>query len=71
MPHPFHWVPAEGARHATCDVRPCGCRFPVGTRVTTLCGAQVVADDGDLAWLWGTCPACNAVARRLAGVDRG
>jgi zinc finger protein len=64
--YPFHWVPADGLRHASLDERPCGCRYPTGTEVSTLCRREVVADDGELAWLWETCADCNAEAHRLA-----
>lgn len=66
MPHPFHWVPAEGERHASTDVRPPG-GYPTGTNVTTLCGQCLTAEDGVLPWLWTTCSSCNATARRMAG----
>lgn len=66
-PHPFHWVPAGGARHASTDAKETVGNYPTGTVVKTLCGDDVTADNGQLAWLWPTCPACNAEAHRLAG----
>ena len=47
-PHPFSWVPADGQRHATADVRPPG-GFSTGLVVETLCGQQVQADNSDMA----------------------
>lgn len=46
-----------------------GHHHPTGTEVTTLCGRQLAADNGELAWLWGTCPDCYTSACRAAGVD--
>ncbi|MCI2418758.1 hypothetical protein MOQ72_15055 [Saccharopolyspora sp. K220] len=66
----FHWVPADGQRHASTDERPCGCSYPTGTQVMTLCWREVVADNSELAWLWATCPDCDIEVRRLAGVAR-
>ncbi|WP_263254086.1 zinc finger protein [Saccharopolyspora rosea] len=66
-PHPFSWVPADGQRHATADVRPPG-GFSTGLVVETLCGQQVQADNSDMAWLWETCPTCNVRAHELAGI---
>lgn len=66
MPHPFHWVPADGKRHASTDTRPTG-GYPRGTHVRTLCGQQLDAEDGVLPWLWNTCSPCNTAARRLTG----
>ncbi|MDA3647990.1 hypothetical protein LZ318_22675 [Saccharopolyspora indica] len=68
-PHPFHWAPAAGQRHASADEHPPGAAvYPNGTEITTLCGLAVEADAGDMAWLWPTCVDCNAAARTLAGV---
>lgn len=65
-PHPFSWVPAEGKRHATTDAKP---RYGYrGTRVRTLCGRSVFAEDSDVAWLWPTWPGCNEGAHDLAEV---
>lgn len=65
--YPFHWVPAGGARHASTDARPDGAlAYPSGTGVRTLCGADLVADNSEVAWLWSTCADCNAAARRIA-----
>ncbi|MEV6234802.1 zinc finger protein [Saccharopolyspora shandongensis] len=66
--YPFHWVPAAGQRHASLDERPCGCSYPTGTQVLTLCLQQLSADDSELAWFWDTCSECNREARRLAGI---
>ncbi|MGI8308802.1 hypothetical protein [Saccharopolyspora hattusasensis] len=33
-----------------------------------MCGHQLIADNTELAWLWDTCPDCNAAAHVLAGV---
>lgn len=66
--HPFHWVPAAGARHASLDVRPDGAlAYPSGTGVQTLCGQRLTADNSELAWLWETCRGCDAEARRISG----
>lgn len=66
-PHPFHWVPAVGQRHASADEHPPGASiYPDGTKVTTLCERTVKAATGDIAWLWETCPDCNAAAHVLA-----
>ena len=67
MPHPFRWVPADRQRHASGDRRP-ALGYPTGTVVKTLCGHQLVADNGPGAWLWETCPECNEKAHGLAGV---
>ncbi|PRW62952.1 zinc finger protein [Actinopolyspora mortivallis] len=69
MSHPIAWVPAERARHASTDpVSRRGCReYPEGQRVTTLCGQTVEACEGELAWLWWTCPDCDDRARELVG----
>ncbi|PKW14139.1 zinc finger protein [Saccharopolyspora spinosa] len=66
-PYPFHWVPAEGARHAIADQRPAG-GWPEGETITVLCGSEVAADNSELAWLWDTCPDCNAGRTCLAEV---
>ncbi|MCI2424021.1 hypothetical protein MOQ72_42140 [Saccharopolyspora sp. K220] len=66
-PHPFHWVPAEGARHASVDERT-GSTYVDGTEVGTLCGHRLAADNSTPAWLWDTCPDCNVHAHALAGV---
>lgn len=63
--HPFHWVPAEGLRHASCDQRPKG-GYRSGQQVTTLCGRGMPAEAGDIAWLWETCRDCNHQAHRMA-----
>ncbi|WP_333777767.1 zinc finger protein [Saccharopolyspora oryzae] len=69
QPHPFHWVPAEGQRHASTDERPSGSSiYPDGIEVTTLCEQTVMASTGEMAWLWPTCPGCNAAARARAGL---
>lgn len=59
------WVPADGARHASIDTKPTG-GYPTGMCVQTLCGHQLIADNTELAWLWETCPDCNAQAHKLA-----
>ncbi|SFS71177.1 zinc finger protein [Saccharopolyspora flava] len=64
--HPFHWVPALGERHASTDPRPSG-GYPAGSTITTLCDRQMNAEVGEMAWLWTTCPACNAEAHRMVG----
>ncbi len=69
MPHPFTWVPAERARHASTDPKQKGRNYPTGTEVTTLCGQQVTADNSELAWFWPTCASCYAAARELAGIE--
>ncbi|MGJ7907328.1 hypothetical protein ACOQFL_12700 [Actinopolyspora sp. H202] len=52
MSHPFVWVPGGGARHASGDVVPLpGVEFPEGVAVSTLCGAEVSAETGEVAWL--------------------
>jgi zinc finger protein len=66
-PHPFHWVPADGRRHASADERP-GNTYADGTEVGTLCGRQLVADNSTVAWFWETCPDCDVRAHALAGV---
>ncbi|GAA0509907.1 hypothetical protein GCM10011581_42840 [Saccharopolyspora subtropica] len=63
--HPFHWVPAEGQRHASLDFRPGG-GYPTGMTVSTLCKQQLSADNSQLAWLWETCRDCNKEAHRIA-----
>ena len=63
--HPFHWVPAEGQRHASAGAQPPG-GYPSGASVRTLCEQELRADTGELAWLWGTCPPCNKQAHVLA-----
>lgn len=65
--HRFSWQPGDGARHATADERPDRGR-PVGTRISTLCGTQVLSDESVEAWLWVTCPRCNIEAHELAGI---
>ncbi|KAA5829203.1 hypothetical protein F1721_26420 [Saccharopolyspora hirsuta] len=68
-PHPFHWTPADGQRHASADAHPPGALvYPDGTEVTTLCERTVLAESGDMAWLWPTCADCNAAARALVGL---
>ncbi|WP_237710579.1 zinc finger protein [Saccharopolyspora spinosa] len=66
-PHPFSWVPAGGARHASAEDKPAG-GWPDGTVLTSLCDRQIQAASGELAWLWQTCPECAAAARVLAGL---
>lgn len=71
-PHPFHWVPADGRRHASTDEHPPGASmYPDGTTVTTLCDRTVSAETGEMAWLWRTCPKCHVAARALAGLSPG
>lgn len=68
-PHSFHWVPAACQRHASVDEHPPGASlYPDGITVTTLCGRLVQAENGEVAWLWDTCPDCCAAARILAGL---
>lgn len=64
--HSFHWVPADGKRHASRDKRPWGSAYPSGMRVNTLCRQEVVAEATAQAWLWGTCLDCNGEARKIA-----
>ncbi|MEV0704202.1 zinc finger protein [Saccharopolyspora sp. NPDC050389] len=64
--YPFHWVPAEGRRHASLDSRP-GVGYPTGMEVSTLCEQRLLAEDSELGWLWSTCGDCNAEAHRIAG----
>ncbi len=62
-----HWVPADGQRHASTDSKPVGCyAYPATWEVKTLCGLTVTAADGKPAWLWETCPTCNARAKERA-----
>lgn len=68
-PHPFHWVPADGRRHASTDEHPPGASiYPDGTETSTLCQRTVKADTSDTAWLWETCLDCNSAAHELAGL---
>ncbi|MDR7301001.1 zinc finger protein [Haloactinomyces albus] len=69
MPHPFTWVPADQARHASTDSTPNGHGYPTGTEVMTLCEQQLTADNSENAWFWGTCPDCNVAAHELTGVE--
>ncbi|WP_093420839.1 zinc finger protein [Saccharopolyspora flava] len=62
QPHPFHWVPASGRRHASRS------RVDDGATARMLCGEHVVASYSDTAWLWETCASCNITAHGLAGV---
>ncbi|MEV0085278.1 zinc finger protein [Saccharopolyspora sp. NPDC003752] len=69
QPHPFHWVPADGQRHASADKHPPGASiYPDGTEITTLCEQSLTAETSDTAWLWGTCPDCNAAVRTRVGL---
>ncbi|MEV4734695.1 zinc finger protein [Saccharopolyspora sp. NPDC049426] len=61
-PHPFHWVPADGQRHASHG------RVADGDSSRMLCGEYAVAFYGVTAWLWATCVTCNIAAHELAGV---
>ncbi|MDA3624906.1 hypothetical protein OU415_05625 [Saccharopolyspora sp. WRP15-2] len=63
--YPFHWVPAEGERHASLDSRPGG-GYPTGMEVSTLCRKQLSADNSEVGWLWSTCRDCNLTAHRMA-----
>ncbi|MBB5156409.1 zinc finger protein [Saccharopolyspora phatthalungensis] len=65
QPHPFHWVPADGKRHASTDPKPAK-GYPSGLVVATLCGHQLAAEKTDLAWLWETCRTCDDKAHALA-----
>ncbi|MGI8311086.1 zinc finger protein [Saccharopolyspora sp. ASAGF58] len=67
QPHPFHWAPADGKRHASTDPKPRK-GYPTGFVVATLCGYQLAVENTTLAWLWETCPDCNAAAHVLAEV---
>ncbi|WP_017976326.1 zinc finger protein [Actinopolyspora halophila] len=70
MSHPFVWVPGGGARHASGDVvPPPGVEFPEGVVVSTLCGVEVSAETGEVAWLWGTCRDCDERTRELVGLE--
>lgn len=62
QPHPFHWVPAGGRRHASQG------RVDEGEAAQMLCGEHVVASYADTAWLWETCSPCNIAAHELAGL---
>ena len=62
QPHPFHWVPAGGQRHAS------HARVAAGDAAAMLCGERVVATYSATAWLWHTCENCNQSAHELAGV---
>ncbi|GAB3688012.1 zinc finger protein [Saccharopolyspora sp. ID03-671] len=63
--HPFRWVPADGGRHATADIRLAGA-YAVGESITALCRRSVtVARGTELAWLWPTCAECNREAHAL------
>ncbi|WP_019855644.1 zinc finger protein [Actinopolyspora mortivallis] len=65
---PFTWVPAGGGRHVSEDRRPSGrTQFPEGQVVSTLCGQALEAREGELAWLWWTCPTCDTRAREIVG----
>ncbi|WP_461155600.1 zinc finger protein [Saccharopolyspora tripterygii] len=69
QPHPFHWAPAAGRRHASVDPYPPGCSiYPDGVEITTLCGETVTSARGELAWLWETCPGCDQAVRKLLGI---
>ena len=68
MPHPFHWQPGDGLRHATLQARPRG-GYTDETRIETLCGTSITVDDSEHAWLWTTCSECNKVAHVLAGIQ--
>lgn len=65
--HAFHWVPADNQRHASRDTKPANGNFPTGMCVKTLCGRQLPADNSERAWLWATCPDCDAEAPKIAG----
>ncbi|GAA4877282.1 zinc finger protein [Saccharopolyspora cebuensis] len=61
--HPFRWTPGAEQRHATLA--------PLrdhGAEVETLCGARIVVDRTELAWLRLTCEPCNVAAHEIAGV---
>ncbi|MDI2026978.1 zinc finger protein [Saccharopolyspora sp. TS4A08] len=62
QPHPFHWVPAGGQRHATRT------RLESGEVGTALCGESITPDRSEIAWFWATCGSCNVAAHELAGV---
>ncbi|WP_084792131.1 zinc finger protein, partial [Actinopolyspora mortivallis] len=65
---PFTWVPADKGRHVSKDVVPAGrVQFPEGQVVSTLCGRTVEACEGDVPWLWWTCPECDTRAREIVG----
>ncbi|TDC90564.1 hypothetical protein E1161_18660 [Saccharopolyspora aridisoli] len=68
--YPFHWVPADGSRHASLDKRPWGNAYPSGMLVSTLCSQEVVADATEEAWLWQTCGDCHSEAHRVAAAVR-
>lgn len=70
--HPFRWVPADGGRHATADVRLAGA-YATGETIVALCARKVtVARSTEVAWLWPTCSECNSEAHALAesGAER-
>lgn len=67
-PHPFHWVPAGGLRHASTDPHPNGgVAYPDNTEVGVLCGGAHRAHGSDESWLWPECETCRARACELAG----
>ena len=68
----FGWVPADGGRHATADVRLAGA-YATGETIVALCARKVtVAKSTEVAWLWPTCVECNSEAYALAesGAER-
>ncbi|MBB5159440.1 zinc finger protein [Saccharopolyspora phatthalungensis] len=65
QPNPFHWVPADGQRHASTDPKPAK-GYPTGFVVGTLCGHQLAAENTSRSWLWPTCGTCNDKADGLA-----
>ena len=70
--HPFRWVPADGGRHATADVRLAGA-YAAGETIVALCARKVtVAKSTEVAWLWPTCSECNSEAHAVAesGAER-
>ncbi|MFC7344522.1 zinc finger protein [Saccharopolyspora griseoalba] len=60
--YPFIWRPSDGVRHATKSTE-----VADGAAFRALCGAECAAADlSEQAWLWATCPECNASAHKLA-----
>ena len=67
QPHPFHWIPAQGKRHASSESYAAGVQgYPDGSEVSMLCEQKLAADNSPLAWLWDTCESCNVAAHLLA-----
>ena len=69
-PHPFHWVPAGGQRHASADPLPASCHsYPAETTITALCGANLRAETSAEAWLWAGCADCRAATHEMSSTS--